>query len=188
MAIQNITYGDKSFINENSQIADINKIKDTDMNEIKNVVNNNANELASVETGLANINLTNFVTPTLSKASGTFSIASSSSITVATNSDGSLAKIYGQITCTGVTSNGVVSCPSSLRPAQDIIILASGIKVNYNSSTNNVLTVGQYPMTIKTDGTIQFPISYAFSSGETCRIIAINSLLYIKDFGDIETE
>lgn len=47
MAVQNITYGDKSFINENVGIADINKVKDTDLNEIKSVVNNNATELGN---------------------------------------------------------------------------------------------------------------------------------------------
>ena len=35
-----ITYADKSAINENPQIPDVNKVKDTDMNEIKNVINN----------------------------------------------------------------------------------------------------------------------------------------------------
>lgn len=47
MAVQNITYGNKSFINENVGVADINKVKDTDMNEIKSVVNNNATELGN---------------------------------------------------------------------------------------------------------------------------------------------
>ncbi len=45
MAVQTITYDNKSFLNENSDIADVNKVQDTDMNEIKSVVNNNANEL-----------------------------------------------------------------------------------------------------------------------------------------------
>lgn len=42
MAVQNITYDDKSYLNQNSDIADVNKINDSDMNEIKSVVNNNA--------------------------------------------------------------------------------------------------------------------------------------------------
>lgn len=45
MAVQLLTYDDKSFLNENPSIADVNKVNDTDMNEIKSVVNNNANEL-----------------------------------------------------------------------------------------------------------------------------------------------
>ena len=36
-----ITYNDKSFLNQNVSIADENKVNDTDLNEIKNVVNTN---------------------------------------------------------------------------------------------------------------------------------------------------
>ena len=36
-----ITYQDKVFLNQNSQVADINKVTDTDLNQIKNVVNEN---------------------------------------------------------------------------------------------------------------------------------------------------
>lgn len=48
MAVQTITYDDKQYLNQNSEIADVNKINDTDMNEIKTVVNNNATELTNV--------------------------------------------------------------------------------------------------------------------------------------------
>lgn len=42
MVVQKITYDDKSYLNQNPSIADVNKVNDTDMNEIKSVVNNNA--------------------------------------------------------------------------------------------------------------------------------------------------
>lgn len=42
MAIQTITYTDKVYLNENVDIPAINKVRDVDMNEIKSVVNNNA--------------------------------------------------------------------------------------------------------------------------------------------------
>ena len=45
MAVQTINYDDKQFLNQNSDIADVNKCNDTDLNEIKSVVNNNANEI-----------------------------------------------------------------------------------------------------------------------------------------------
>lgn len=45
MAVQTITYGNKSYLNENANIPATNKVQDTDMNEIKSVVNNNANIL-----------------------------------------------------------------------------------------------------------------------------------------------
>lgn len=48
MAVQTITYDDKVYINQNSTIPNINKVNDTDMNEIKSVVNNNATELTNI--------------------------------------------------------------------------------------------------------------------------------------------
>lgn len=44
MAVQTITYGDKNYLNQNADIPATNKVQDTDMNEIKSVVNNNATE------------------------------------------------------------------------------------------------------------------------------------------------
>lgn len=52
-----ITYTNKVAINENVEIPDINKVTDDDMNEIKTVVNNNDDELTTI-----NINLMNATT------------------------------------------------------------------------------------------------------------------------------
>ncbi len=49
MAIQTIGYDNKSYINQNQDIPNVNKVTDNDMNEIKSVVNNNASELLSVQ-------------------------------------------------------------------------------------------------------------------------------------------
>lgn len=54
MAIQNITYANKSYVNQNANVAATNKISDTDMNEIKNVVNNNATELENTNNNVSN--------------------------------------------------------------------------------------------------------------------------------------
>lgn len=47
MAIQNITYSDKTYINENPSVPATQKCMAVDMNEIKSVVNNNATELGN---------------------------------------------------------------------------------------------------------------------------------------------
>ena len=44
MAVQTITYDNKVALNTNPDIADTNKVTDSDMNMIKSVVNNNASE------------------------------------------------------------------------------------------------------------------------------------------------
>lgn len=65
MAVQTITYDDKSYLNQNSDIANVNKVNDTDMNEIKAVVNNNATEVENIQNGL------NYLVQTFSNASCT---------------------------------------------------------------------------------------------------------------------
>lgn len=61
MAISKITYGNKSAVNTNSSVPAANKVQDSDMNEIKTVVNANADILGdgaslSGGTAVANIN------------------------------------------------------------------------------------------------------------------------------------
>lgn len=48
MAIQTITYSDKQAMGTQPSIPDINKVTDSDMNEIKDVVNNNASEITPI--------------------------------------------------------------------------------------------------------------------------------------------
>jgi len=54
MAIQTITYTDKVALNDDPSVADINKCKASDLNEIKSVVNNNANEIPTNTNQLTN--------------------------------------------------------------------------------------------------------------------------------------
>jgi hypothetical protein len=51
MAVQTITYEDKQYLNQNADIPATNKVQDIDMNEIKRVVNNNANEVENIQNG-----------------------------------------------------------------------------------------------------------------------------------------
>lgn len=49
-----LTYANKVALNENAEISDINKVTDSDMNEIKAVVNNNDDDLITINTNLTN--------------------------------------------------------------------------------------------------------------------------------------
>ena len=55
MAIRNITYSNKVALNENPSVADINKGRAVDWNEIKAVVNNNATETSTNTDDIANL-------------------------------------------------------------------------------------------------------------------------------------
>lgn len=49
-----LTYANKVALNENAEISDINKVTDSNMNEIKTVVNNNDDEMITINTNLTN--------------------------------------------------------------------------------------------------------------------------------------
>lgn len=141
--------------------------------------------VTTAETQISNFNLTKFTTPTLTRASGSFTVNPNSTLTIATNSDGSLAKIYGIVNASNVKTAGVITAPSSLRPDSDIIVSPHMLRLNYALSGDNINihTINGAEITIKTDGTIEIPISLA-TSGDSCRCIINDSLLFVKDFGD----
>ena len=74
-----ITYTDKQFLYENSDIPAINKVQDSDMNEIKQVVNANDDNVGSLDnlntTDKTNlVNATNEITPLLNTISNSGTI------------------------------------------------------------------------------------------------------------------
>lgn len=140
-----------------------------------------ANELA-----IAKFNLTNFTSITTFTKTGGGTLGTSQ-INVATNSDGSLAKIYGTINISNVTNGGSnpgkVSFSTSLRPTENITINGGCIVRAYNN-TNKVSNIYLTDYTIKTNGDVEVNYNYNDSSGEPWRGMFINSLIFVKDFGD----
>lgn len=137
----------------------------------------------SCEADIANFNLTEYNLLPVSKSSGTFTL-SNQNLYCATNSDGSLAKIYGIVTATNITADGVAKISTSLRPESDIRIVGGCIRIVYTgSSTLTIKNFGQLAYTIKTNGDVEFDIQNV-ASGDNVRLVFINSLIYVKDFGD----
>lgn len=94
MAVQTITYGDKSYLNQNADIPATNKVQDTDMNEIKSVVNNNANETSNNTTNISNITgKILWTNPSPSSA-----ISSATTITLSSSDYDMLEVFYLQVT------------------------------------------------------------------------------------------
>ena len=135
----------------------------------------------TAEANIANFNLTTYNTASVTRSTGTYDF-NNQSLSYALNSDGSLAKIYGQVTATNVSSNGVAVMSTPLRPSSNLTISGGAIGFRYTSNFN-FEGANAVSYTIKTDGTIEIPISVS-TTGGTNRIIFINSLLYVKDFGD----
>lgn len=182
MAVQNITFDDKSFLNQNSGIADVNKVNDTDMNEIKSVVNNNANETDNNQTIIYNyFNLSTNETITSGTITGGGSL-SSVNVAIDSNANGSLAKIYGQIDVATSGHSGNVTIQTSLRPTTQMIV--NGAIYRSISTGGYVRNNAIISFTLNTNGEIIIPYVYTVGSSDTCRLSLISCLTFIKNIGD----
>ncbi len=138
---------------------------------------------------IAKFNLTTFADIAYTDITTTYgSINSGSNVSVAKNSDGSLAKIYGNVIVNnpnvGSTTLVKVTIPTSLRPESNFTIKNAGIKRYVNSTS--VQTVSSQDITVKTTGDVEIEFN-AFSDTSSITVMLMPCLYWVKDFGDTPT-
>lgn len=126
--------------------------------------------------------MTQFTTPTVTVSGGT---ANTAEISCASNSNGSLGKIYGRLYVTSnVNGNMTISFPSPLRPSSAITINGGGLLCWGAGGDIYVPVMLSYD--IATTGTVTITISGAVAN-RPYRIFFYNSTIFATDFGDIPT-
>ena len=147
------------------------------VNELKGVNDTQNTAISNNTARIENFNLTSTESiTTATVSSGTGSI-DSVNITVAKNSDGSLAKIYGNIN----TKNSVtaVEIQTSLRPTEQITV--SNVAFRYRSDTG---AMNFQSITLYTNGKVRI----AVNSSVNCLVQLIPVLIYVKNFGDVPSQ
>lgn len=149
------------------------------------------NAIDEVNYNVNNFNLSSFETITsftLYNRDGNVDTSASATgeITVAKNNDGSLAKLYGRITINAINSTRRVKFQTSLRPSETLNINGGGFRVNISDINGNecIRTMSLTTLTINTNGVCEMEYGYNWSSNERVDFMMINSLMFIKDFGD----
>lgn len=142
------------------------------------------NAVANLETILSNFNLSSYETPT--NVTATQGTISQNTLQVARNSDGSLAKIYGNVYLTGVTTSSstpiTISFKTTLRPASSFTISNGALYRIINNSGQQ--SYGPISLNIATDGTVTLSTINYFSDTSGWAIFLLPCLYWIKDFGD----
>lgn len=156
----------------------------TEKSNLVGAINEIKTEADTNKTNIENFNLSSFTTLDDTKISTTNgNVLNLSSITIAKNSDGSLAKIYGVIYINQGTGNATITITGTgLAPESNITINNAGLSRSLQGSTAglDVYTPGEFDITIKTNGDIE--ITRNLSS---VNVLWLNPYLYfIKDFGD----
>lgn len=166
-------------------VGAINELKGVNDTQNTNITAN-SNDITSLQSEISKFNLNQFASINTNQCTLTnCTLAGGSGFSIATNSDGSLAKIYGDIfLTTGANSNACsVAFNSSLRPTSELTINGTGINVWLNSGNNNVNYVVPNYFTIGTDGKITIKFNNATSTSGM-RVFLLATLIFVKDFGD----
>lgn len=170
---------------KNNLVSAVNELKGVNDTQTTNI-SKNANDIQSLNDLIQKFNLTTFTTYGTSDITAEGANKSECNLTLATNSDGSIFKFYGNASFvkTGSATTGLVTLQTSLRPDNDITISGAGFRHSNNGSTlSRVMPMAGF--TIKTNGQIQFRWS-TFGSDNNCDVKFFACLYFLKDFGDIE--
>lgn len=137
----------------------------------------------SVETNLNKFNITRFTDPTVTGTGMTITV---NEIHCATNSDGSIGKIYGTIFAqvTSTSANFTIS-DTGFRPATNINVNGICFRQNTLGGDSGFGTMNVLPITIHTDGTITLQHNFTATwNGKTVALLFPACVIFASDFGD----
>lgn len=127
------------------------------------------------------LNLSNFTSPTVSVTNGTINVGQTS-ISCASNADGTLGKIYGRISFASTAASSVITFATPFRPSTTLTI--NGVAFNqWSDDSYTWSNLIPSSISIATNGTATMTISGS-SSGRERRFILTACLLFIESFGD----
>ena len=163
----------------NTNIGTMANLETTEKTTLVGAINEVKGDADDNTSRINNFNLTNFNHYTDNDITN-----GNGELYVATNADGSLAKIYGAISTAGYPSTGTVKISTPLRPSSDITIRGGCIHTVKGGGLS-VQGVSEHGYTIKTNGDIEFSFSWADGNTSGHIFSFINSLIFVKDFGDV---
>ena len=146
---------------------------------------------ANLATGEINkLNFTEFDVYTNSDMTSQYgSVGSSSRVTVATNSDGSIGKVYGNIflsNVSGADTAFTITIPNTkLRPSSSITIVGCSLRTQYTADGLNDVVVNSY--SVATNGTITINM-YRTTTMTYTNALMLGCIIFLKDFGDEPVE
>lgn len=140
--------------------------------------NANESEIARVKAEFDMTNIKTYMQVDMS-TNGSFSFSGTPKITVATNSEGTIAKIYGTIRGTATLNDVDIRILTDLRPSSNFEISPAGMLVNNTSDT----VIGIYNLQIDTDGILHIKVSGVNSTN--LFFCQLPYIIFVKDFGDV---
>lgn len=172
-------------------VSAINEV-DSNADTAQGTANSAASTASANATAISNLNaylnLNTFTTPVISYTNFT-TTGTSTNVTCAANSTGSLGKVYGQIRGTSNGSSFTISFPTPLRPSESITIngLVTLFYNDVNAGGVNSWIPVPKSITIATDGTATITETDTLADRQN-RIFLDAVVIFAKSFGDTYIE
>ena len=125
------------------------------------------------------LDINTFKTPTATISGGTIT---KQEIGTASNTDGTLGKVYGEIRVTTTGSSATITIPTDLRPDQTINV--NGIVSSFWTDGDNKFAPGMLTLSIATNGNATIAITGSMN-GREWRLNLGACLIFAKQFGDL---
>lgn len=168
----------------NTNIGTMANLNTTDKTSVVNAINEVKEETDEVN---ERFNFTTFTTYGVGNVTNNSNgNLAECSITLASNDDNSVIKLYGGFVVDNATQNGTITIPATrLRPTEEITVNPIGVRFAYKSNQG---LVDCYPAsaTFKTNGDIVLNF-IASSEFWRSRQICFPSVIFLKQFGDTPT-
>ena len=172
----------------NGKIGTMANLNTTDKSNIVGAVNEVNTKTIQNTNDIDKFNLNTFITHNSSSVSISAGRFNYCELSEASNSDGSLGKIYGiaDVNLSGIVSgtNINISFQSNLRPSSNIYINMLGISIYIGNQINNIYNLNA---SVNTSGVVTFSVTSDGSNG-VIRCILFPCLLFMKDFGDTNNQ
>ena len=162
-----------------SKIGNLTNLDTTEKSNLVGALNEISDITKAIINNLNLSSITVYQASQMTSDNGTFT----GSITIATNADKSLCKIYGSLNVNPAVTGDVniTIAGTSLRPESEFFISNAGL-IGFNVSTPNqvILPMG---ITLKTNGDVVLNI-YCGNSTPNQGVHYLPMLFFVKDFGD----
>ena len=161
-----------------TKIGNLSNLDTTEKTSVVGAINENTRNIN-------NFNLTTYETASnVATTAGTIDTPSIN-LKIAKNSDGSLAKIYGNVHISSIGATQTLSFSTTLGPSSSFYV--DGVVLYQQYYALGIVETAMTGLTIGTDGTVSIDIPRINPNDTDAIINIIPVVLWIKDFGDAPT-
>ena len=166
-------------------LADLSTIYKTNLvgaiNEVKTDTKTNKDSIDK-------FNLVNYKTFTTSEISSSNVSSISGDVKVATNSDGSIFKIYtSNLSAVLTANNGSLTFNTDIRPTENITINGAGTSINEVNGDRTPVAISGFDIDINTNGVVTIALA-KYQTADLVRLIINPCIYFAKNFGDTPTD